>query len=49
MMAMIPMKKKLWMSETKDGVYAYFFRADKSDCNGYALCKIDRACTLLYN
>ena len=24
MMAMIPMKRKLWMSETKDGVYAYF-------------------------
>ena len=32
----------------KDGVYAYFFRVGKSDCNGYALCKIDRSYILLY-
>ena len=45
MMAMIPMKSKMlvWMSrvEMKNGVDAYFFRADKSDCNGYAPLKID--------
>ena len=37
MSRMVPMKSKLWMSEVemKDGVDAYFFRADKSDCNGY--------------
>lgn len=38
-MVVVPMKRKmlLWMSkaEMKDGVDAYFFRADKSDCNGY--------------
>ena len=44
MMAMIPMKRKLWMSEVemKDGVDAYFFRAVKSDCNGKALSRIDK-------
>lgn len=38
-MVVVPMKRKmlLWMSgvEMKDGVGAYFFRADESDCNGY--------------
>lgn len=28
-------------SVDKNGDEAYFFRADKSDCNGYALCRID--------
>ena len=32
----------------EDGKNAYFFRVEKSDCNGYALCKIDRAYILLY-
>ena len=44
MMAMIPMKGKLWMSGVEwmeDGVDAYFFRAVKSDCNGYYLLAID--------
>lgn len=40
-MAMAPMKSKLWMSEMKNGVEAYFFRAVKSDCNGYYLLAID--------
>ena len=38
-MVVVPMKRKmpLWMSEgeMKDGMNAYFFRASKSDCNGY--------------
>jgi hypothetical protein len=45
MTAMIPMKREmlLWMSEgkMKNGVDAYFFRAVKSDCNGYMLLGID--------
>ena len=45
MMAMVPMKSKMlvWMSrvEMKNGVEAYFFRAVKSDCNGYYLLAID--------
>ena len=42
----VPLKRKmlLWMSdvEMKDGVEAYFFRADKSECNGNALSRIDK-------
>lgn len=38
-MVVVPMKRKmqLWMGEVrmKDGVDAYFFRVNKSDCNGY--------------
>ncbi len=43
MMAMAPMKSKLWMSgvEMKNGVDAYFFRANKSDCNAFTLREID--------
>ena len=49
----VPLKRKmlLWMSdvEMKDGVDAYFFRADKSDCNGYAQDQIDRQPLQPYN
>jgi len=31
----------------EDGKNAYFFRADKSDCNVYVLCKIDMAYPML--
>ena len=39
-MVVVTTKRKMLLRmsgvEMKDGVDAYFFRADKSDCNGYA-------------
>lgn len=44
-------KMQLWMSEDemKNGVDAYFFRADKSDCNGYEPLGINRVTLRVYN
>ena len=52
-MVVVPMNRKmlLWMSEVemKDGVDAYFFRAEKSDCNVYTLKRIDSERLRSYN
>ena len=52
-MVVVPMKRKMLLRmsgvEMKDGVDAYFFRADESDCNGYMLCRIDRDDHRRYN
>ena len=44
-MVVVPMKRKMLLrmseDEMKNGVDAYFFRADKSDCNAFALREID--------
>lgn len=41
---MAPMKKKMLLRmsgvEMKDGMDAYFFRADESDCNGFELLRL---------
>ena len=44
-MVVVPMRRKMLLrmseDEMKNGVDAHFFRADKSDCNAFALRKID--------
>lgn len=35
------MKRTSEGSVDKNGVKPIFFRAEKSDCNGYVLCRID--------
>lgn len=41
---MAPMKKKMLLRmsgvEMKDGMDAYFFRANESDCNGFELLRL---------
>ncbi len=52
-MVVVPMKRKMLLrmseDEMKNGVDAYFFRAVKSDCNGYAQPQIDSVTPCVYN
>ena len=52
-MVVVTTKRKMLLRmsgvEMKDGVDAYFFRADKSDCNGYSQDQIDRQPLQPYN
>ena len=52
-MVVVPMKRKMLLrmseDEMKNGVDAYFFRADKSDCNGNVLTRIDSMALHVYN
>jgi hypothetical protein len=52
-MVVVTMKRKMLLRmsgvEMKDGVDAYFFRACKSECNGYAQPQVDSMTLRVYN
>jgi hypothetical protein len=52
-MVVVPMKRKMLLrmseDEMKNGVDAYFFRADKSDCNAFFSARLTLRTICAYN